>query len=131
MIDDEVNEILVDPTDDGTRLNDIADEFRRGREVSQLVVLLDSTNPELVSIGAWILGELPFELYQSDELLSRLWSITGHPDPAVRLHALGALFPALNPTDASTRELLRRLLCDPNEGVRMSAQAAASRLSLT
>ncbi|MCP3142013.1 HEAT repeat domain-containing protein [Pyxidicoccus xibeiensis] len=130
MIDDEVAEILADRTDDGERLNQLADEFRCGREVSQLAVLLDSKNPEFVSVGAWILGELSFELYRSDDLISRLRSLTGHVDPAVRFHALVALFPALDSMDASARELLRRLLCDPNDGVRRAAQAAASRLSL-
>ncbi|QSQ20279.1 HEAT repeat domain-containing protein [Pyxidicoccus parkwayensis] len=131
MIDDEVTELLTDRTDDGRRLNQLVDEFRRGREVSQLVVLLDSSNPELVSIGAWILCELPFELYRSDDMLRRLRGLTGHCDPAVRFHAVGALFPALNPMETSTRDLLQKLLSDPNDGVRRAAQMAASRLSLT
>jgi HEAT repeat protein len=131
MIDDEVTELLADRTDDGRRLNQLVDEFRRGREVSQLAVLLDSKNPELVSIGAWILGELPLELYRSDDMLRRLRGLTGHSDPAVRFHAVGALFPALNPMETSTRDLLQKLLSDPNDGVRRAAQMAASRLSLT
>ena len=48
----------------------------------------------------------------------------------VRFHALGALFPALNPRDADAQALVRKLRDDPNEGVRRSAEAAAARLSL-
>lgn len=130
MIDDEIAEILVDRTDDGRRLNQLVDEFRRGRSVAQVTALLDSKNPGFVSIGAWILGELPLDLYRSDDILSRLRNLTGHFDPMVRFHAIGALFPALNPIETGTRDLLQKLLSDPNDGVRKTAQMATNRLSL-
>ena len=130
MIDGEIFTILGDTMDCGQRLNGMADQFRCGRDVSQLIGLLDSSHADLVSIGAWILGELHFELYNSDRCLQRLRKLVDHTDPSVRFHALGALFSALTPEDADTQALLQKLRNDPNEGVRRSAEAAAARLSL-
>ena len=128
MIESEILDIVADKTDSGKRLNALVDQFRHGRNVFDLVTVLSSSNPELVAIGAWILGELPFELYNTDDLISRLRELTNHKDPAVRFSAFGALFPALDRTDTSTQALLRKMCNDPNEGVRRSAEAAASRL---
>lgn len=72
MLETEILEIIDDPPDDGSRLNAIADEFRRGREMSEILCLLDSNHAELVAIGAWLLGELHFRFYGSNEFLSRL-----------------------------------------------------------
>lgn len=69
-------------------------------------------------------------IYNSDAVISRLRALTDHPDPAVRFHALGALYPALNPQEAATDALLRKLRADQDEGVRRSAEAAAARLLL-
>ena len=129
MIEREIRDIVEDAADDGARLNEIADQFRRGRDVNELVALLDSGDAELVSIGAWILGELRFELYDIAPIMSRLWNLIDHEDPAVRFGALGALYPALDWQDVGTRALLRRLRNDANEGVRMRAEAATTRLS--
>ena len=131
MIERQILELVGGAADSGERLEEIVDQFRGGREVNDLIVLLESSNSELASIGAWILGELPFDLYNSDILLSRLRELLNHKDPAVRFHALGAVYPALNPREVATQALLRKLRSDPNEGVRRSAEAAAARLSLT
>jgi HEAT repeat protein len=128
MIEQEIAEIEADKNDTGERLNRLIDEFRRGRDVNDLVPLLESSNSLYVSLGVYILGELPLELYNSDALISRLRDLTGHSSPAVRFNALGAIFPVLSATDVSTQAMLRRLLGDENEGVRNAAQAAAARL---
>ena len=128
MIDREIRDIVEDAADSGERLNEIADQFRRGRDVNDLVVLLDSGDSELVSIGAWIVGELHFELYDVAEIMARLWKLVDHEDPAVRFHVLGALYPSLNWQDAATQSLLKKLRNDPNEGVRMRAEATTARL---
>lgn len=128
MLEQEILEVVRGSGDKGDRLNEIADQFRGGRNVKDIVDLLDSTHPELASIGAWILGELPIELYSCDLLVSRLQNLIGHEDPTVRFHAFGALFPILGPEHASTRDLVEKLRNDPNEGVRRIAEAAAARL---
>jgi HEAT repeat protein len=127
MITDEVLQASEDREHAGTRLNEIVDQFRRGRPIDEIMVLLDSDNVELVSIGAWILGELPLELYGDPSVISRLRQLTAHVEPMVRFHALGAVYPALDPGDPETGALIQRLLHDPNDGVRRAANAAASR----
>jgi HEAT repeat protein len=129
MIEAEILEVIEGPSDDGTRLNEIADEFRNGRDASQILVLLDSGNAELVSTGAWILNELHFELYDSDEFIRRLYKLLEHQDPLVRFNALGALYPALDPQEEASQELLSKLRNDPDKGVRMRAEAATARLA--
>ena len=128
MIEQDIRNIAAGGADRGERLNDIADQFRGGRDATELVALLDSSDPELVSIGAWILGELHLELYDVDQIISRLWQLVDHQDPNVRFHAFGALFPTLSGHDAGTQALLSKLRSDPNQGVRSSAEAAAARL---
>lgn len=130
MIEQEILEVLADPADDGSRLNEIIDEFRGGRDVNELQPILDSSNTDLVSIGAYILGELDPALYSADSFLDRLHALTDHTDPSIRLHAFGALFPTLDPNQATTRRLFERLLCDPDDGVRWAATDGAARLSL-
>lgn len=130
MIEDEILEVIESRSDNGERLNGIVDQFRCGREVTELSILLSSRYAEVVSIGAWILSELPFELYDSDDLVSLLRELTDHEDPTVRFNAFSALFPALDSRETSTQALVRKLRDDPNEGVRRSAESAASRLSL-
>jgi hypothetical protein len=131
MIETEIHEVVANAANAGVRLNEIADQFRRGRDVNELTALLDSSDIELLSIGAWILGELHFELYNFDRFISRLRELLDHKDPTVRFHALGAIYPALNPLDATRQALLRKLPQDPNAGVRKRAEAAAARLSST
>jgi HEAT repeat protein len=115
----------------GDQLNRIADQVREGRDVGEIFALLDSPNAELVSVGAWILGELGLNRYNSAPFISRLHKLVEHPEPAVRFHAFGALFPALNWDDVAARHLLAKLRRDPNEGVRRSADAAALRVPST
>jgi hypothetical protein len=129
MIESEILHILEDEARAG-ELNGIVDQFRGGRDVSHLFELLDSSHAEVVSIGAWILGELHLALYNSDPLVLRLRKLLDHTDASVRFNVLGALFPALNPQEAETQALFQRLLNDPNEGVRATAKAAAARLAL-
>jgi hypothetical protein len=51
-------EILEAPPDiGGEHLHRITDQFRGGRDVNQLMTLLDSGNARLVSIGALILSK--------------------------------------------------------------------------
>ena len=130
MIETEILEALQNSDDGGSRLNEMADDFRHGRDLNDVMILLSSSNSELVAIGAWILGELEFALYNSPDYIHRLMELTDHEAPSVRFHALSALFPALNREDAVTQSLLTKLCKDRNEGVRRSAEAAAARLLL-
>lgn len=130
MIENEVLDILGGTGDPGERLNSLVDQFREERDSGVLLNLLCSDNSELVRIGAWIIGELGFERYNTHSFISRLRELTDHEIPAIRFHALGALFPTLDPEKSATRVLLSKMRHDPNEGVRLRAHAAARRLSL-
>ena len=109
-------------------MNRLVDEFRNGRDTVQLLVALDSDEDEIVSLAAWVLAELPVGRYDDGELLDRLRGLTGHPDPAVRFHAVMALFPSLGADALFTQDLLDRLVQDPSEAVRKVAHAARGRL---
>jgi len=126
---EELRDILCDPARAGERLNELADEFRLGRDVSQLSRALHSEDSEIVGLATWILGELPFVLYDSQAVISRLWKLTRSNDPSVRFEALGALFPALRAGDPATESLLDRLVDDPNVGVRIAARSARDQLT--
>jgi hypothetical protein len=128
VIEMEIRNIIASGSGLGDRIGEIANQFRCGRDVSELITLLDSSDSELVSLGAWIVGELQFHLYDSERILSRLRGLLDHPDAAVRFHALGALFPSLNPQDPKTQAVLQKMRCDANEGVRRTAEAAWNQL---
>ncbi len=130
-MEEEITEIINDETDEGERLNFLVDEFRRGRDVCELLPLLRSENAEVVEIVAWILSELPEELYGAEEFVSALRDLTEHAEATVRFHALTAIFPFLKGGDAITRTLLAKLMEDQNSGVRKVARAAAARLHIT
>ncbi|MGC4120276.1 MAG: hypothetical protein QM765_37985 [Myxococcales bacterium] len=131
MIEQEILEIIASDSDDvGRRLNDVADQFRSGRDPKDLLALLDSDNDELVSWGAWFLKEIPFAIYESDAFLTRLRALTDHRVPLVRILALQALFPSLSAEDGTTQALIRKLLSDPDDAVRSLAGISAARLSL-
>ena len=126
----EIIDIINDKTDNGERINAIADEFRRGRDTRELLHLLRSENAEVVTLAAWILGELPEKLYSSQDFVSALHALTAHADAMVRFHAFGALYPFLDAGDPATRALLARLSQDENVGVRACAEAATARLGI-
>lgn len=128
MIEQEILVIVANEADDGEQLNELANQFRRGRATNDLTPGLDSQNPDVVAITAWILGELPFELYADSVLLTRLRMLVRHPDALVRFNSFGALFPALDSNDSWTQVLVQELEEDPNPGVRRRAAAAAERL---
>lgn len=130
MIETEVASILA-AEDDGTAINRVADEFRsQRRDVTELLCLLDSEEGEVVWVGAWVLGEVAFELYNSTQFLDRLRGLLKHPRPSVRFTALGALFPAFDGESSATQALLRELHNDPDKGVRLRVRAAAERLGV-
>lgn len=124
---EEVLDIINDSVDDGSRLNRVVDEFRDGRDTKELLNLLDSKDSELVATAVWILGELPYSIYNTDCIIKRLKLLLKHDNVTVRFYAIGALYPAF---DATSKNLLIELQSDSNEGVRLRAKAAIERLGL-
>ena len=125
MTDREILEIIGDPR----RVNLLADEFRQGRDIGDLLPLLDSDNQEIVGIGAWIAGEVKIDPANAQPLVSRLHQLVNHESPLIRVHAICALFPFFDIENPATKEMLVNLSDDPNEGVRNTAKAALKRMS--
>ena len=118
MNENEIREIIKDPK----RVNTLADEFRRGRDVCDLLPLLNSENKEIVGVAAWIVGEVTIDPSKAEPVMSRLHDLLNDADPSVRFLAMGALFPHIS------KETLVTMSSDPNEGVRIRAQSALKRL---
>lgn len=116
--------------DQADELNLLADDFRKGRDPSELLYLLQSCDSELVQIGAWIASEIPFDRYNTPAFISKLKELSGHEKPLVRFYALGALFPSFDKADPASLDLICRLRRDDDEGVRIRAEATARSLGL-
>lgn len=115
---------LLTADDSGEAMNRLADQFRGGRTVHDLLPVLDCRDGELVSLGAWVLSEIDVALYDEPGVLARLERLTEHEDPGVRFHAFAALYPVLDPGSTKLQVVIQRLLADPNSGVRGAAEAA-------
>lgn len=120
----EILETIRDPD----RLNSLAEGFRQSRDVLGLLALLDSENEEIVRAGVWIAGEVKFDPSTAGPLLARLYQLLNHENPSIRFHAIGGLFPFFDSSNSVARHLLRQLSTDTNEGVRIAAQSALSRM---
>jgi len=130
MIETELLTIINGTRDRPGELNSLVDQFRNGRDVKDLLSLLQSENNELVRIGAWITAELSFDRYNNPVFIDRLRQLTNHEIPAIRFHALNALFPSLDSSQQETHDLVARLRNDTNKGVRSIADAASTSLGL-
>jgi len=124
MIESEVLDIIKGKR----RLGLLADEFRGGRDIRDLMVLLSSDNDQIVEIGAWIAGEIKIDPANAQPLITRLRQLVSHENPSIRSQAIGALFPFHDWTDPATKETLVKLSRDPNKGVRLTAQATLKRM---
>jgi hypothetical protein len=125
MTETQILEILKD----SKGLYSLANQFRINPDVSELMVLLNSSNDNVVEVGAWISGEILIAKENAQPVVFRLRQLANHSNPSIRFHAIGALFPLLDPADPATREMLIKLSHDSNKGVRLSAEAALKRLS--
>ena len=125
MIESGILEIIKD----SQRLTQLADEFRQGRDIGDLLALLNAEHHDIVTIGAWIAGEITIDPAKAQPFISRLQQLVNHKVPAIRFNAIGAIFPFLDRSDPAAREMLVRLSADSNEGVRRIAQAALTRMS--
>ena len=127
MIESEIREIAKDPQ----RLALFADEFRQGRDIGDLLALLNADHEEIVRIGTWIAGEVKIDPAEAQPMILRLQQLVNHKEPAVRFHAISALFPLLDGSDPAVREMLDALSTDSNEGVRRIARAALTKMPKT
>lgn len=128
MIITEVMKIIRSSVDHGVLLNDLVNEFRRGREASEIPQLLNHPNSKLQAIGAWILSELPFEMYDDRRIVSILLDLTKHKSPIVRFEALSALSPVWLSDREAAHDVLGKMCNDSNKGVACLAKKAFDRI---
>ncbi|TNV75011.1 hypothetical protein FGO68_gene3985 [Halteria grandinella] len=131
MIENEIKEIIQDQSSvrRAKRFSALVDQFRGGRDVGDLLVLLESTSDKVLGLAAHIVGEIAIDPASAPPIVAKLRELTAHESPTVRAYALTALFPWLKSLDQETRELLARMSRDPEEGVRSLAQMASRRIS--
>lgn len=100
----------------GSAASSLADHYRASGNVDELRVLLEHSDPRLVSLGAWILSECanPNKDYEFKTLLIRLLA---HSDAAVRLEAVRALSLFASVDDKLVKHVMR-MLGDDNSAVR-------------
>ena len=120
---------ILDMIKDAKRLHSLVNQFRKAPEVSELMVLLNSDNDKIIEVGAYIAEEILIDKANAQPLISRLHQLVSHSNSAIRFHAIGALFPFLDPSDPGTREMLTKLSHDSSKGVRLSAEAALKKMS--
>jgi hypothetical protein len=103
-------------------VNEIANLFREGLSLRELVPLLVHPDPKVAAAGAWIASEVTNERRGRD-LLAVLAKHLTHQDPAVRFYALTSVAAIAGGDD--WREILAVLDClvDENSGVRRHALA--------
>jgi hypothetical protein len=128
-LEDEVRSIVSDTADDGQRINALADEFRRGRDVRELLPLQASADTQVVWVATWIFSEIHEKLYDSEDIVARLHELTAHADRSVRFTAINAVYPFLRLADPATQALLARLRSDESDALRKRAEVIAAQLS--
>lgn len=130
MIEDEVLAIANSASDAAVALNSLVDQFRLGRDPEEILRLLLAENDELIRTGVWITTEISTDHYNTVPIITRLKDLTNHQDPSIRCYALNSLFPLLDPAHRETHDIITKLLKDPNEGVRETADAIAKSLGI-
>jgi hypothetical protein len=110
------------------RLFLLVDEFRGGRDIGDLITLINSNDQVLVEFAAYIAGEIRMDPVKARPLIARLRELVNHDAPVMRFYALGGLFPFLDIADPPTMAMLTKMISDPNAGVSARARAALTRL---
>lgn len=128
-VEAELDGIAARAAGDGVDLlGKLADQFRVGRSIDELVAVLGTADPDVLEMALWIFSEIDFEQYDRQDILDKLASLTCHKVAAVRLQSLIALFPAFGRTESTYDSVLDKLCSDPNPGVCQAAKQALDRL---
>ena len=130
MICQEIVEI-IGIADDGSALNDLADQFRLGRDIKDIIPALSSGDINIILCAIWIVGELPSHIYNNELVLDFIYPLLNNSSAAVRLGALSALFPVFEKSDARALLYLEKLNFDSNEVIRSCAEKALLKLRET
>jgi hypothetical protein len=126
MIEKEVLNILEkrSPSIQASMIGKLTDEFRSGRNPSELSKLLDSANNEVSWIGIYIIGEINIKNHKVLQfIIEKLLLLTEHEDSKIRYGVLICLSSLLKETDPKeANKLYSKMSEDSDEGVRNTAK---------
>ena len=119
---DELIRRLTDSDQDsvGKIVNQVADAYRRGANLRDLIPLLEHSDPRIVSVAAWIASEV-IDGIRGHELLDAIVPLLHHPDPTIRFGVIENIALLVRPDQDSIIQSLFMLAADPNPGVRQQA----------
>lgn len=104
----------------GKYVNKVADEFRRGADLRDLLPLITHSDARFVSVGAWIASEVVVGT-RGREIFEELTDLLLHKDPVVRFEAIKSVSQLVQPDDQIAIGSLIRLSIDDDAGVRRQA----------
>lgn len=109
-----------DEDDSGKLVNKMANRYRRGARLDELLPLLTHIDSRFVSVAAWIVGEVADES-RGREIFPQLSRLLEHDDPAVRFEALTSVTQLVRPDEHPVVISILQRLADENAGVRRHA----------
>jgi hypothetical protein len=113
-----VSQLLSKERDGSILANDLLREVHRGFPVERLRVLLESDDPEIVRLGAWLQSELGSRAQSLAPLLPRLLR---HELKYVRFFAIDSVASCATPDDGPLLAETVRLIDDAERSVRWKA----------
>jgi hypothetical protein len=126
MIEKEVLNILEkrSPSIQASMIGKLTDEFRSGRNPSELSKLLDSANNEVSCIGVYIIGEINIKNHKVlQSIIEKLFLLIEHEDSKISygvLICLSSLLKEKDPIEAN--KLYSKMSEDSDEDVRNTAK---------
>lgn len=105
-------------------IGELTDEFRSGRNPSELLELLKSSDKNILSIALYILGEINItDINISKGIIRRLKILSSHKDTRVRYKTLINLASLSHEVNADElNNIYEKMSQDLNEGIRENAK---------
>jgi hypothetical protein len=128
MIEDDVIDMMR--RQDADARAELMDEFRKGRDVRDMLCLLHSKNEQVLWWTLYVVTEVIFDRVSAAAILPRLQELSKGADPKMREWALNALLSTLADFggDASMMAILNRMAEDSDTEVKESANATIARM---
>lgn len=101
-------------------VNQLADLYREGGDLVDLIPLLESPDSRLAWVGAWIVSEVANGV-RGREVFEHLSKLLNHWDPTVRFAVIASVTFLVRTDDSHITKQLLSLISDENAGVRQHA----------
>lgn len=115
-------EVISRSDDDGASdfVNRLADSYRDGGDLRDLIPLLESADSRLAWVGAWIVSEVASSV-RGREVFEHLSKLLTHSDPSVRFAVIAGITFLVQSNESHVTKQLFLLAADENAGVRRHA----------